>query len=85
MTYAARHPKFARRLRVERLKMRSALTEALERSVPDRLPSALPAEDLSLILIALVNGLAIQELTDPGSVPDDLLGKATARLLERDA
>ena len=43
---------------------------------------ALPVADLALATSALVNGLATEELEDPGSVPDELLGELLARLLE---
>jgi hypothetical protein len=32
-------------------------------------------------LIALANGLAIEELTNPGSVPQDVISQATTLLL----
>lgn len=35
----------------------------------------LPASELATLLMALCNGLAIERHADPGSVPDDLLGR----------
>lgn len=35
----------------------------------------LPADELATVLMALSNGLAIERHADPGSVPDDLLGR----------
>jgi AcrR family transcriptional regulator len=81
VTYAARNPKFARRLRRQRARMRTALSETIERQIPDRLSGNVPPDRLSLILIALANGLAIEELTNPGSVPEDLISQATTLLL----
>lgn len=81
VTYAARNPTFAKKLRAQRAKMRSALNAALERRLANQPARNVPVEDLALILIALVNGLAIEELTNPGSVPDDLLSKAMTALL----
>lgn len=81
VTYAGRNPKFARQLRAERAKMHSSLSEAIERRLADRARPDVPPERLSLMLIALVNGLAIEELTSPGSVPEDLISQATTLLL----
>jgi AcrR family transcriptional regulator len=81
VTYAARNPRFARQLRVQRAKMRTALSETIERQFPNRPTGDVPPDRLSLILIALANGLAIEELTNPGSVPEDLISQATTLLL----
>jgi AcrR family transcriptional regulator len=81
VTYAARHPKFARRLRAQRAKMRASLSEAFERRLEDHPTPHISSDDLALILIALVNGLVIEELTNPGSVPDDLVSQAMMSLL----
>lgn len=81
VTYAARNPRFAKQLRAQRAGMHSALSEAITRANPGRAQREMSAERLSLILIALVNGLAIEELTNPGSVPDDLVSQVATLLL----
>jgi hypothetical protein len=41
----------------------------------------LPVDQLALAVSGLTNGLAVEELSDPGSVPDALLGDTLALLL----
>jgi len=83
VTYAARNPKFRARFVVGREKFKSALTDALEhRTLAAGLEPRIPAEHQALLLTALVNGLSVEELTDPGSVPDELLGEAIDAFLE---
>jgi AcrR family transcriptional regulator len=41
----------------------------------------LPADELAIIVNALANGIALERLTDPEGVPDDLYEKALALLL----
>lgn len=59
--------------------MKAALEDALERRP---ITSPIPPEQQAVLVSALVNGLAVEELSDPGSVPDDLLGAALTLLLE---
>ena len=40
------------------------------------------AESLTVVLIALSNGLAVEALPDPEAVPDDLLTRALAELVD---
>jgi hypothetical protein len=40
-----------------------------------------PADQLATLLIALTNGMAVEQLADPGSVPQDLYGRALDILL----
>ena len=40
------------------------------------------AESLTVVLIALSNGLALEALPDPGAVPDDLLTRVLADLVD---
>jgi hypothetical protein len=44
-------------------------------------PPPIPTDDLALVATGLANGLAVEELSDPGSVPDELLGDVLALLL----
>ena len=80
--HAARHPRLAKQLREHKRVFRSALTEALrDRLDRQGLASTNEAERLALIATALTNGLAFEEIADPGSVPDDLLGDLLGLLL----
>ena len=40
------------------------------------------AESLTMVLIALSNGLAVEALPDPDAVPDDLLARVLADLVD---
>jgi AcrR family transcriptional regulator len=43
---------------------------------------ALPAEELAVAIDALADGIARQKLADPAAVPDELMGRVLALLLE---
>jgi hypothetical protein len=45
------------------------------------LASPIATDQLALAVTGLANGLAIEELADPGAVCDDLLGDALALLV----
>lgn len=63
-------------------KFRAALAEVLDQRVADSgVKAALPPDQLALTAMALANGLAFEEVSDPGVVPDDLLGGLLDRLL----
>jgi AcrR family transcriptional regulator len=82
VSYAARNPDFRARFVEGRRRFKSALTDLLEqRMAAARLPPGLPAEHLAVIMMALVNGLSVDELTEPDTVPSDLLGEAVNALL----
>jgi AcrR family transcriptional regulator len=80
IVYAARTPAFAERLQAHKRRLRTALTELLDQRLTDTAAS-LPSDQLALAMIGLTNGLAIEELADPGAVTDELLGEALRRLL----
>lgn len=83
VTYAARNPRFRTRFVAGRQKFKAALTHALEQRIAALgLKPALPAEQLTVLLTALVNGLAVDQLTEPGALPDELLGNALAALVQ---
>ncbi|MEV7429660.1 TetR/AcrR family transcriptional regulator [Nocardioides sp. NPDC092400] len=42
----------------------------------------LPATSMATLLMALSNGLAIERLVEPGSVPDDLMGQVLALVVQ---
>jgi AcrR family transcriptional regulator len=80
--HAARSPSLAPKLREHKRKFRSALAEILEqRPRADRATLSRPPAQTALAVIALANGLAVEELADPGSVPDEFLGELLAQLL----
>jgi AcrR family transcriptional regulator len=78
--YAARTPAIKPKLRAHERRFRSALAEILERHLggPDAAP--MPPDKLALAASGIANGLALEELADPGSVPDELLGELLAKV-----
>jgi AcrR family transcriptional regulator len=78
--YAARTPAMKPKLRAHERRFRSALAEILEQHLggPDAAP--MPPEQLALAASGIANGLALEELADPGSVPDELLGELLAKV-----
>jgi len=84
VAHAVRTPTLAPKLREHKRRFRAALAELLEKRLSDRVPS-MPIDDLALATIALTNGLAFEEVSDPGSVPATLLGDLLAVLLARPA
>jgi AcrR family transcriptional regulator len=82
VAYAARTPSLAPRLRAHKRKLRTELAELLGQRLSERdTEPTIPADDLALAATALANGLALEELSDPGSVPDELLGDVLALLV----
>jgi AcrR family transcriptional regulator len=82
VSYAARNPRFRRRFVAGRQVFKRSLTAALEQRIRALgLEPAAPPEQLTLLLTALVNGLAVDQLTEPGSLPDELLGNAVTALM----
>jgi AcrR family transcriptional regulator len=85
VAHAARTPSLAPRLAEHKRKFRTTLAELLAGRPTERgTDPPISANDLALAATALANGLAVEELSDPGSVPDDLLGDLLASLLRRD-
>jgi AcrR family transcriptional regulator len=72
--HAARTANLAPKLRQLKRRQRAALAELLEQRAPGH------GDRLALAALALANGLATEELSDPGSVPDELLGELLAEL-----
>jgi AcrR family transcriptional regulator len=80
--HAARTPSLAPKLQAHKRRLRVALAELLEQRLSARGGSPpIPVDQLALAAIGLANGLAAEELADPGSVPDELLGDLLALLL----
>src|ERR1700683_5516801 len=83
VTYAARNPQFRERFVAGRQKFKGALASALaERTAAHHIQPALSPEQLAALLTALVNGLALDEITEPGAIPDDLLATALLALID---
>jgi AcrR family transcriptional regulator len=80
---AARDPKLRPKFVERHGKLRSAIAEVLaERAARLGQSLALPADQLATVLIALTNGMAVEQLADPHGVPKDLYGQALDLLLE---
>jgi len=77
---AIRDPKLRDRYLQRQTELRRSLTAALEArarhlGTPDL---ATPAEDVARIVMGIIGGLAVDELTEPGTVSPQLLGDALA-------
>jgi AcrR family transcriptional regulator len=77
---AIRDPELRARYAERQAELRGALAAALEArarhlGTPD-LP--MPAEDVARIVMSIIDGLAVDELIEPGSVRPELLGEAFA-------
>jgi AcrR family transcriptional regulator len=55
--------------------LRASITTVIDALPYDPAQIGLTSDELVTLVLALFNGLAIERLTDPGTVPDDLLGK----------
>jgi AcrR family transcriptional regulator len=76
---AVRDPKVAARYAERNARMRAELAESTRaRHEALGLPLAIPAEHLATAMIALVDGLSMQQLTEPDAVPDELFGQIHA-------
>src|SRR6266699_5391665 len=83
VTYAARNEEFRQRFAAGRQNFKAALAAALaDRIAAHRLQPAFPPAELAVLVSALVNGLALDELTEPGEIPDDLLATALLALID---
>jgi AcrR family transcriptional regulator len=84
VAHAARTPSLRPKLRAHKRRFRAALAEVLEeRLAKSGDARSISSEELALTATALANGLAFEELADPGAVPDELLGDLLALLLAR--
>jgi AcrR family transcriptional regulator len=82
VAHAARTPSLRPKLRAHKRRHRAAMGEVLEQRTEARgAAGSIPSEQLALVATALSNGLALEELADPGAVPDHLLGDLLALLL----
>jgi AcrR family transcriptional regulator len=82
VAYAARNPRFGKRLREHQRELHTAVVGILEQLIAAiGVTPAIPTERLAIAITGLVNGLAIEELISPGVVPDELFGEAIGLLL----
>jgi AcrR family transcriptional regulator len=76
---AVRDPQVAERYARRNARLREQIAEAMRtRHEHLEVPLAISAERLATALIALVDGLSIQQLTEPEAVPEDLFGQIAA-------
>lgn len=76
---AVRDPKVAARYAQRNARLRAEIaTAARLRHEAIGVQLAIPAEHLATALIALVDGLSIQQLTEPDAVPEELFGQIAA-------
>lgn len=81
---AVRSPDTRETFRRRRRELHAAVTAAVsEHTGGAGIPGALPPDELATLLMALTNGLALERLSDPGAVPDDLLGRVLALVIAR--
>ena len=79
---SARDPKLSRKFGDRHAKLRAAISEVLaERAATNGVSLVLPPGELAMLLVALTNGMAVEQLADPSGVPGDLYGKALDLLL----
>jgi AcrR family transcriptional regulator len=82
VVYAARNPGFAKKFKAHKRKLRAALADAIDAHLSARgIAAPIPTDQLALALTGLANGLAIEELADPGAVADELLGDVLTLLV----
>jgi len=82
VAHAARTPAFRREFRKRSRRLRATFERAVERQA-EALGAdlSLPAEQVAVAIAALTQGLAVQRVTDPRAVPEELLGQLVVYLL----
>jgi AcrR family transcriptional regulator len=84
VAYAARNPAFAERFKDHKRRLRAAVAEILELHLSARgITPPMPIDQLAMVISGLANGLAVEELSDPGSVSDELLSDVLALLVSQ--
>ena len=81
--HVVRHPELAPQLAARQRAARTAIAGIIEVEFDQlgiELP--LPAEDLASVMLAVDDGLALQEHLDRGAVPDDLRARAAVLLIQ---
>jgi AcrR family transcriptional regulator len=79
---AVRDPEVRRRFVASRRDLRTRIAATVARYLTEHpVHTGWDAESLTLVIIALANGLAVEALPDPEAVPDDLLARVLADLV----
>jgi AcrR family transcriptional regulator len=80
---AVRDPAVREKFVAHRRALRASIAETIREATADtRSVGKWPAEEMTVLLLALSNGFAIEALADPASVPDGLFGRVLARLAD---
>ena len=80
---AVREPAVREQFVAHRRALRASIAEAIrEAFAGDQGTWAWSAEELTVLALALSNGLAIETLADPAGIPDGLLGRVLDRLVD---
>lgn len=80
--HVARHPELAPAFAARNREQLERVAEIIRRRTSDDAPLPLPADEMAVAVEALSQGIALQKLSDPDSVPDDLLGRVYALLFQ---
>ncbi|HXV05482.1 MAG TPA: TetR/AcrR family transcriptional regulator [Solirubrobacterales bacterium] len=73
---AVRDPKLGAKFVERNRKLRTEIAAAIEaRNKALGIPLTIPAEQIATAVIGLAHGLSVDQLTDPESVPSDLIGQ----------
>lgn len=81
--HVVRHPDLAPKLAVRQRAARAAVAEMLESSCAEMgVALPVPADHLASVLLAVDDGLRLQEFLDPQAVPADLRARALMLLFE---
>lgn len=82
VAHAGREPEFRREFRKRSRRLRAVFTRAVEgQSAALGAELELPPDQAAVGITALTHGLAVQRITDPRAVPDELLGQLIVYLL----
>lgn len=82
VAHAGRTPAFRREFRKRSRRMRAAFAGVVERRFSELGADVpIPPEQIAVAITALTHGLAVQRVTDPRAVPDELLGQLVVFLL----
>lgn len=83
---AMRDPGTRERFVAHRRELRRLVTEMIQEMLDTgRFPTTATASSLTFILLGLTNGMAIEELLDPGAVPPNLMGEMISAYLTHPA
>jgi AcrR family transcriptional regulator len=82
VAHAWRAPSFRREFRKRSRRLRAAFARTVEdQSAELGTDLPLPVDQVAMAITALTHGLAVQRVTDPRAVPDELLGQLVVYLI----